>query len=182
MVLPILVLNRLGAAQAAYYFIAFQIANLLNAISYAIGESLFAEGSQPDADLHAILGRSARMLLLIQTPAAIIVALASPLILTTFGSDYRHNGTTVLIVLALGSLAVAANTWSSFLLKVTRQMQPLIWSNVVYVVVVIGIAITWGHLGLAYVGVAWDVGNLVSAAVALGALMIHLRSRVEASR
>jgi O-antigen/teichoic acid export membrane protein len=182
MVLPILVLNQLGAAQAAYYFIAFQIANLLNAVSYAIGESLFAEGSQPDADFHGILRRSARMLLLIQAPAAIAVALASPFILSAFGPGYRHNGATVLTVLALGSLAVAANTWSSFLLKVTRQMPPLIWSNVVYVIVVVGIAATWAHSGLAAVGLAWDIGNLASAAVALVALAHHLRAGAETSR
>jgi O-antigen/teichoic acid export membrane protein len=180
MVLPIVVLNRLGAADAAYYFIAFQIANLLNAVSYAIGEALFAEGSQPDAHFQDILRRSARMLVFIQTPAAVVVAAVSPIILTFFGPDYRRNGTAVLVVLALGSLAVAANTWSSFLLKVTRQMTPLIWSNVVYVVVVVGIAATTAHAGLAYVGVAWDLGNLASAAVALCALSLHLRTRVEA--
>jgi len=45
MILPIMVLNVLGAEQAAYYYIAYAIAALLFMIPNAISMSLFVEGS-----------------------------------------------------------------------------------------------------------------------------------------
>ena len=45
MVLPIMVLNTLGAEQAAYCYIAYAIATLLFMIPSAISMSLFVEGS-----------------------------------------------------------------------------------------------------------------------------------------
>ena len=45
MILPIMVLNVLGAEQAAYYYIAYAIAALLFMIPSAISMSLFVEGS-----------------------------------------------------------------------------------------------------------------------------------------
>ena len=49
MILPIMVLNVLGAEQAAYYYIAYAIAALLFMIPGAISTSLFVEGSHGEA-------------------------------------------------------------------------------------------------------------------------------------
>ena len=48
-ILPIMVLNVLGANAAAYYYIAFMIASLLFMIPSAISMSLFVEGSHGEA-------------------------------------------------------------------------------------------------------------------------------------
>ena len=49
LILPIMVLNVLGAEQAAYYYIAYAIAALLFIIPNAISMSLFVEGSHGEA-------------------------------------------------------------------------------------------------------------------------------------
>jgi len=49
LILPIMVLNTLGAEQAAYYYIAFAIASLLFMIRNAVSMSLFVEGSHDEA-------------------------------------------------------------------------------------------------------------------------------------
>lgn len=46
MLVPILVLNAVGSAQAGVYFVGFQILLLLNAGTYAVGGSMFAHGAR----------------------------------------------------------------------------------------------------------------------------------------
>ena len=55
LILPIMVLNVLGAEQAAYYYIAYAIAALLFMIPGAISTSLFVEGSHGEEGVE--LGR-----------------------------------------------------------------------------------------------------------------------------
>ncbi|MFE0329527.1 lipopolysaccharide biosynthesis protein [Streptomyces sp. NPDC058960] len=170
-VLPIVVLQMLGPVPAATYFVAFQIANLVNSASYAIGEALFAEGSQHGAALGPIAVRSGKAIALATVPAvALVAALARP-VLHVFGPVYEAHGTTTLTVFTLGSLAVAFNTWVSFLLKLTRQLVAMVVSNAVLVTVVLAVALTRLHEGLPWAGIAWGVGNLASGAVAGVALL-----------
>ncbi|MFJ1704441.1 lipopolysaccharide biosynthesis protein [Kitasatospora sp. NPDC088346] len=170
MATPLIVLHELGAASAGYYFVAFQIAGLLNAVSTAVGEALFAEVSFDESRFAELLRRSARIIAAVQLPAVVVVALGSGLLLRMFGGGYATRAHGLLVVLACGALAVALNTWASFALKLARRMKHLILSNVVYAVVTIGLAALWAPRGLVWLGWAWGAGNLASglyAAVAL---------------
>jgi colanic acid/amylovoran biosynthesis protein len=170
LVVPMIVLARLGAAAAGYYFVAFQIANLANAASYAISESMFAEISADESRYSAVVRRSAGLIAAVQIPASAVLALGSGLILHVFGGLYAARAQSLLVVFAVGALAVAVNTWASFAIKLARLMAPLVWSNVVYAGVVIGLAALWARHGLVWFGWAWCIGNLASGAVALVAL------------
>lgn len=170
-VLPIVVLQQLGPVPAATYFVAFQIANLVNSASYAIGEALFSEGSQKGAELGPIARRSGKAILAATVPSVLlVVALAGP-VLRLFGPTYAAGGRQTLTVFTVGALAVAFNTWASFLLKVTRQLLAMVVSNIVLAAVVLAIALARLDHGLEWAGIAWGVGNLASGAVAGLALL-----------
>lgn len=171
MVIPLIVLQRLGTHAAAYYFVAFQIASLLNSVSFSVAEATFAEVSSDESRFRELLGRSGRIIAAVQTPAVIVVALGSGLLLRMFGGAYAASARSLLTALACGALAVALNTWSSFALKLTRQMTQLILSNVVYLVVTVGLAALWAGHGLVWVGYAWGLGNLASGLYAAVALL-----------
>lgn len=176
LVVPLLLLDRLGAVAAATYFVAFQIANLINAGAFAVGEALFAEGSHEDTQLRQLMRRSAVVTFVVITPAVATVVLLAHPILMVFGPQYAADGRDTLVVLALSAFAVAFNTWSSFLLKITRQLLALTLSNVVYaggtvLLVVLGVA----H-GPVWVAAAWGVGNLLSGVAATLALVTHRRT------
>ncbi|MEV7596903.1 polysaccharide pyruvyl transferase family protein [Kitasatospora sp. NPDC089797] len=170
LVLPLLVLQRLGAEAAAYYFVAFQIANLANAVPFAVCESMFAEVSADESRLVPVLRRSARLIVLLQLPAAVALAAGSGLLLRLFGGSYPARAQGLLVVLAVGTGAVALNTVGSFALKLVRRMAPLVWSNVVYAVVTVGLAAAWAGRGLIWFGYAWGLGNLASGLIAVLAL------------
>jgi branched-subunit amino acid transport protein len=94
-------------------------------------------------------------------------------VLTLFGSTYAADARACLIVLAVSAIAVAFNTWSSFLLKVTRQLPAMNLSNLVYAAVTVVLAALGAPHGLVWIGVAWGVGNLVSGLVAIAALALR---------
>ncbi|MER7844415.1 polysaccharide pyruvyl transferase family protein [Kitasatospora sp. NPDC096077] len=171
LVLPLLVLQRLGTEAAAYYFVAFQIANLANAVPFAVCESMFAEISADESRLVPVLRRSARLIVLLQLPAAVVLAAGSGLLLRLFGGSYPARAQGLLVVLAVGTGAVALNTVGSFALKLVRRMAPLVWSNVVYAVVTVGLAAAWAGHGLIWFGYAWGLGNLASGLIAVLALV-----------
>jgi O-antigen/teichoic acid export membrane protein len=171
-VLPIVVLQELGPAAAAIYFVAFQIANLVNSASYAIGESLFAEGSLNRAQLVPLARRAGAAMTAVTVPAALVVAALAQPVLRLFGPSYAHHGTGTLALFTLSSLAVAFNTWASFLLKVTRQLVAMVVSNAVLVAVVLGVALLGLQHGLRWAAIAWGAGNAVSGVVAAVALLL----------
>ncbi|WP_330455744.1 oligosaccharide flippase family protein [Streptomyces sp. NBC_00820] len=170
-VLPIVVLQTLGPVPAATYFVAFQIANLVNSASYAIGEALFAEASQAGVALAPVARRSGKAIALATVPAVLVVCLLARPVLTVFGPRYAADGTATLIAFTVSALAVAFNTWVSFLLKVTRQLVAMVVSNVVLAAVVLAVAVSRLDHGLQWAAVAWGVGNLASGIVAGAALL-----------
>ena len=175
LVLPVIVLDSLGAAAAGYYFLAFQMANLLFSVGYAVTESLLAEGSQAESDLTKLAKHSATVLIILVPTGGLVLAVSSHWLLLLFGRGYSQHASTALTVLGLSAFAVAANVWASALLKVTKQLHAMVWANVVYASVIIGLAAAWAHRGLAWVALAWLLGNVAASVVACAALRMGRR-------
>lgn len=172
LVIPLVIIGRRGPADAAYYFVAFQIANLLYAVSHAVSQSLFAEGSYGEMSFGGLARRSAVSQAVIMVPAAVALCVFAPVVLSLFGGGYRANGASALVVLAISAPAVAFNTWTSTLLRLSGQLGALIWSNLVYFAAICGLAVAWADLTLSWVAAAWLIGNLMSGAVGGLALVI----------
>jgi O-antigen/teichoic acid export membrane protein len=169
LVIPLLVLNRFGPVTAAGYFVAFQIATLLNSISFAVGEALFAEGSHRPEQLADLGRRSAQVMALALVVPVLLVVTTARWILTLFGPSYVETATGVLAVLALSSFTVALNCWTTFLLKVTAQLKAMVLANLALAATIIGGAVS--ARGAVDVAVAWGAGHAFSGIVALLALL-----------
>jgi O-antigen/teichoic acid export membrane protein len=177
MVLPLITLHTLGSASAAYFYLAFQVANTVNGISQAVGQALFAEGSSDETQL-LNLGRRAFVLqAALQVVAVVVVVIGAPLIMAAFGREYAAHGQDVLRILAIGAIPVAVGTLATYMLKVLRLMKSLIASNIVFAVTTVGLAQLWGHRGLEWFGWAWFVGQTAMAVCAVGALVVHYRRK-----
>ena len=96
-------------------------------------------------------------------------------LLLVFGSAYSRHAGPALAVFGLAVPAVALNVWSHTMLKLTRQLQALVASNAVFVLAVCGLAAAWVHRGLAWVALAWLVGNLAGGVAAVLPLMRCMR-------
>jgi len=175
LVLPLIVLNELGARDAGYFFIAFQIANLLYAVAYAICQSLFAEGSHDEAALRALAARAAKILAVAIVPAALVIAVASGPILSIFGAGYRAASGPTLALLALSSITVASYCWVGTLLKCAGRLGTYIWMNAAYGLTIVGVSIWSAQRGLVWVAAAWLCGNAVATAAGGSVLAVRRR-------
>ncbi len=111
LVVPLIVLDRLGASAAAYYFIAFQVATLLYATVYAVEQTFLAEGSHADVDRREILRRSWRVLMALCLPACAVLVVAAHWVLLAFGTRYSQHAAGSLMLLAAAAVPMAAINW-----------------------------------------------------------------------
>jgi O-antigen/teichoic acid export membrane protein len=166
MLLPIIALHGLGAEQAGYYFIAFQMANLVNAVSYAVAQAAFSEASQ-ETNVMPLIRKSARIMFGVLVPVILVSIVLGDWILRVIGSQYASNGSGVLRLLLFGCLAVAANSMSAYVLKLANRMSRWIVANAVGCVVILGFAEVFVSRGLQWVAIAWILGNAAAAIVGL---------------
>jgi O-antigen/teichoic acid export membrane protein len=177
MLLPIIALQALGDANAGYFYLAYQVANLIYAISFAVGQAVFAEGSYDESRLRHLMRRSATIIAMLQVPAVALLALLSAWVLSVIGPQYSEAGTTVLVVLALASIGVAINNWAGFVLNLTGLMRHFIVANLILCVLTIGIAESLAPKGLVWIGVAWFVGNAAAGVYGCAALWYAMTRR-----
>lgn len=169
-ILPVIILNKLGAASAGYYYLASMMANVLFAIAYAIAQSLFAEGSYDEERLSTLLKRSAKFLGITIVPASVVLALIGPFVLEFLGKTYGTNSSHVVIVLAASGPLVAASALGCVVLSVTKRMRSLIFVNTVYMITVCFSAYLLAQRGLVWVAGAWLIGHAVEAIVVYAVL------------
>jgi O-antigen/teichoic acid export membrane protein len=175
LVVPLIVLDRLGAPAAAYYFVAYQIATLLYSAVYAVEQAFMAEGSHTDADWQATRRRSRRFAIALFVPACLVLTVTAHWVLLTFGARYSQNGTPSLILLALAVIPLAASNWSWTVLRLTGRLRPLVASNGVFALAICGLAWFLAPHGLTALAAAWPIGCLMSAIVATVAVAITPR-------
>ncbi|MEV8595690.1 oligosaccharide flippase family protein [Streptomyces sp. NPDC052012] len=168
---PLIVLHHLGAAATGYYFVAFQIAAMLNSVSTAVGEAVFAEVSHEESRFRELMLRSARIIAVVQVPAALVVVLGGGLLLHMFGGSYAEHARPLLTVLAIAALPVALNTWACFALKLAQRMRHLIAANTIMAGLSIGLGSAWADNGLVWLGYSWAAGNAVAGVFATVSLL-----------
>jgi O-antigen/teichoic acid export membrane protein len=166
LVVPLIVLDRLGASEAAYYFVAFQIATLLYSTVYAVETTFLAEGSHTGVDQRELLKRSRRVLMALCLPACLVLIVAAHWVLLVFGKDYSQHATPSVILFAVGVIPIAANNWLQTLLRLLGRLRAIVWTNVIYATAICGLAWFLAPHGLAALTAAWPIGVSIGAAAA----------------
>jgi O-antigen/teichoic acid export membrane protein len=177
LVIPPAILNVLGPAVLAGFYVSLQVANLLNSICYMVADVMLAEGSQAGARLRRVALRAAALIVLFTGPPTLVVVLAHRPILLAFGAEYADRAGPTLVALAISALAVAFNAWSGILINVTRQLWAMVGSNVVFASVTVGLTLVWVGRGTVWVALAWALGNLASGAIAIAAFLRRRQAR-----
>jgi O-antigen/teichoic acid export membrane protein len=164
LVLPIMVINRLGAEQNAYFYISWSMNLVLAVISTSLSTSLFAEGSHDENRLRQEVTRSIKLTMLILVPAVVIVLTLGDKMLLLFGSAYSDNGTDLLRLLALGSLMYPINLIYFTMKRVKMQMKIVLILSIFISVSTLGLSwVLLPRMGIEGVGVAWLAGQGIIA-------------------
>ena len=171
LILPILILNKLGAEMTAYYYMAMMIAGTLFVIPGATANSLFAEGSYDERDLGKQIRKAIKIIGALLIPAILIIIFFGQYILMLFGKEYASEGIMLLKLLAVSGVFVGANGLMGTLLKVKKRIWAMVFVSIVNAVVMLGIAYNMLHLGLIGIGYSWIVGQGIVGLVYLVVLL-----------
>ena len=163
-VLPIMVINVLGAETNAYFFIAWQISVLLLAIPRFTSISLLAEGSHNHKEFKKDTIRAAKFIFILLGVAIIGVFLFGKYLLWIFGEEYARNSFELLLILVLGSVPFAVNSLYASVKRVKKEIKPVIYvyGGIAVITLVLGY-LFMTMFGVVGVGYAWVVGNGVVA-------------------
>ncbi|MFJ5880449.1 lipopolysaccharide biosynthesis protein [Kitasatospora cineracea] len=170
-VLPLMVLDRLGADGSAYYSLAYVIASTLYVAAFSMGHSLVVEGTRDPARLAEHARRLLRHSTLLVTAAALPIAAAAPWILGLFGPDYAARGSTALRLMALSAIP---NTVPNVVLQIARVRRALPWMvgvRLAFAATVVALtAALLPPFGLTGIGAAWLIAECAIALPLLAAL------------
>ncbi len=163
-VLPIMVINVLGAETNAYFFIAWQISVLLLAIPRFTSISLLAEGSHNHKELKKDTIRAAKFIFILLGVAIIGVFLFGEYLLWIFGEEYARNSFELLLILVLGSVPFAVNSLYASVKRVKKEIKPVIYvyGGIAVITLATGY-VMMQTMGLVGIGYAWMAGNGVMA-------------------
>jgi O-antigen/teichoic acid export membrane protein len=164
---PIIVLNKLGAAQAAYFYMPMQMAMFLNIISSSTSQALMSEASQADDHtLHRAHFQNAfKHLYMMLLPAIVLLCALGWPILRIYGAAYVHNGFALLLFLAGASVFVAVNWLGDTLLNIQRRSGAYFLMNALNALLVVTAVWLGAAHGLIGVGLGWLLAQAGSAVV-----------------
>lgn len=163
---PIIVLNQLGAEQAAYFFITFQIALFLNLICSSVSQAFFSEASQQDSaqQMRQNLRKAFNNMYLLLLPVVIVLGGLGYFILSIYGLQYANNSYSLLVLLLAASLFIGINWLGDAWLNIQKKMRAYFVMNTLNAVLVVGLIYLLAKYGLVWVGIGWLTAQGLSAA------------------
>jgi O-antigen/teichoic acid export membrane protein len=161
MVLPILVLSRLGAAQAAFWSIAITIGTLLNSLPAAVTQALLPEITHRPAERRRLLIRSTLLVTALVIPALIVAYVAAPLLISAFAKSYSSGTLSALHWLIYAAFITMLNYASGAILFLAKKSSAITFVNVVDAIIVLGMAGVWATDAKG-VAISWFVGDIAN--------------------
>lgn len=166
MLLPLLVVNTLGAEANAYFYMSWTISALLFSIPTAVSDSLFAEGSHAEGKLRQNTGRAIRFVMLLVIPASVGVIMLGEWVLSLFGESYT-SGYPVLRLLAVSGVFVAMTAIYESVLRVKGKLRELnIITGCITIMMLVGGTVGLRLYGLDGIGYCWLLAHMSTGSYA----------------
>lgn len=164
LVLPILVVIRLGVTRNAYFYITWMVGAAFFMVSPSVAQAVFAEGVRAGSDLRTVVVKAARVIAILLVPAMVIMIVGGRFILGLFGSAYAGAGYGLLILLAISALPDAVSNVAVAVFRVTCRLGYSAALNLgMLVMTLVSAWVLMPRLGIAGVGVAWLGAQTIGA-------------------
>lgn len=165
-ILPLMILNLLGAQETAQFYIVYAIYSLLLMIPASFSISLFVEGSHGE-NLKKTTLRSLAAIFFLLIPAVIFFCIFGKLLLGVYGQNYI-GAFDLLIFMTFSSFFVAICQIYSSITRVQSNYKGLIGMNFLTFVSILGLSyIFMSEFGMIGIGYAWVIGYGLSSLVAV---------------
>jgi O-antigen/teichoic acid export membrane protein len=166
--IPLMITQRAGAAENAYFSLAWAIVLPLYLLSSNMGMSLVVSAADDEDNLGLHLRRAAVQTLRLAVPLVVLVVVLAPYVLRLFGPAYASHATGTLRLVALSAIPNIVTTLYVYTCRARRKMVRLVivLTAECSVVVVLSYLLLdpWGIAG---VGAAWVIGQSVVAVAIL---------------
>ncbi len=163
-ILPLMVVNVLGAEANAYFFISWTIGAILGTISLATTTSLFAEGSSDEKGLVSDVWRCLKMTYVLLIPIAVIVFLLADKLLLIYGTTYSSEGTALLRTMTFAAIPLSLNGIYLSILRVKKKSMSLIFLNVFVAIATLVVSyLLLPRIGITGTGIGWLVSQSILA-------------------
>jgi O-antigen/teichoic acid export membrane protein len=177
LVLPVLVVLRLGDTPNAYFYITWMMGAVFFTVSPSVASALFAEGARTHIDLGNVTAKAIRVIAAVLIPAMIVMIAGGRHILSLFGPSYAAAGYGLLVLLAISAAPDAISNVAVAIFRVTNRVGYSSMLNLGILVVTLASAwVLMPLLGIVGVGVAW-LGAQVLGAIASFPAFTHLPER-----
>ena len=159
-ILPLIVVNVLGAEANAYFYMASAINGILTMIPVAVSTSLFAEGSHEREHLESNAWRSLKMVFIILVPAVILILVFAGKVLLVFGPSYSKNASLLLRIMSISAIPAAINLVYLGIKKVEKKLNVIVFVCAFIAVVSLGLSYALlSRMGINGIGVALLVAH-----------------------
>ena len=164
LVLPLMVINILGAEMSAYFYIAWSITAILIVIPTSIFNSLFAEGSNEEETLQVNTKKSLKLFLLLLLPAILVVLVIADKVLLLFGQAYSQNGALLLRIIAVSIIPYSVNYLYITIARVKMDISGVIKVSAAITCLTLGLCyFLMLNMGLPGIGLGWLAGHSIVA-------------------
>ena len=171
LLLPILVVLRLGARVNAYFYITWMIGSIFFMVSPAISQALFAESVRAGTSLRGAVLKAFQITSYLLLPTMLVIIAAGRLILGIFGHAYVSSGYGLLVLLAFSAIPDAV---SNIAVAACRATGRLAYSAAINLgLLVVTATAAWclmPSLGLFGIGLGWLGAQLLGALASLPVL------------
>jgi len=177
MLLPIMVINILGAEPQAYFYMALMTGAVLIMIPEAFSTSLFAEGSYDEHTLGLNIRRSLKITFLILVPAVILILAIADKLLLLFGGSYSENATTLLRLLAISAIPMTINAVYLAIKRVEKKLKIIVGLTAFAAVSILGLSyFLLPRMGIDGAGIAYLIGHTTIALVIVASWLRRQRA------
>lgn len=180
LLLPILVVSRLGVEANAYFALPWLISTSLSLMLWSIAASLLVHASESGQTAHFafLMRRALKLAVLIGTAGAAAVWVLGPTLMHLLGSEYAENSTWLLRLVALAAPSTAVVVVWTTAARVRHQLRQVIVLQVCIGLSVLGLSsLLVGEIGSVGIGIAYLGTQTVAALILLGPLLRIVRPR-----
>jgi len=167
LILPVIILNNLSAKYAAYYYIASMVQNILQIIPMAAAQALLTEGSYNETALKKHVKKAIGTILVILTPAIVIIVFAGNILLQVFGKSYAIEAFQFLRLYSVSTIFTALLLVSNAIMNVKHQIKLLVISNVMASILTLSLSYALISGKLVGIGWGWILGQAIAGLVSL---------------
>jgi len=159
-IIPILILNLLSPVDAALYYIAFAIGNLVLIIPNAMSTSFFVEGSH-GFNLRKGVIRNLIATYAILIPAVLLIIIFGDILLGLFGKEYLAAFNLLRIIAASSLFVTIYNLFIPFQ-NIRLQFGGVVVVNLIWFVLLLGLSYIFLPLfGVIGGGYAWAITHII---------------------